>query len=66
MAVVVMAFIFIFISGTQDVITDLNAEGEPLPIKPVNEDWMGHKVIKPDLWETCCTNIAITHYTSEI
>jgi len=26
-----------------DVITDLNAEGEPLPIKPVNEDWMGHK-----------------------
>ncbi len=28
----------------QDVITDLNAEGEPLPIRPINEDWIGHKV----------------------
>ena len=28
----------------QDIITDLNAEGEPLPIRPINEDWIGHKV----------------------
>ena len=26
------------------MITDLNAEGEPLPIRPVNEEWIGHKV----------------------
>ena len=24
--------------------TDLNAESEPLPIRPVKEEWMGHKV----------------------
>ncbi|XP_059079091.1 diacylglycerol lipase-alpha-like isoform X2 [Tigriopus californicus] len=38
--------IVICIRGTlsfKDVITDLNAEGEPLPIRPVNEDWIGHK-----------------------
>ncbi len=28
----------------QDVITDLNAEGEPLPVEPPREDWIGHKV----------------------
>jgi hypothetical protein len=28
----------------QDVITDLNAEGEPLPLNPPREDWLGHKV----------------------
>lgn len=28
----------------QDVITDLNAEGEPIPINPPKEDWIGHKV----------------------
>ncbi len=28
----------------QDVITDLNAEGEPIPIRPVNEDFIAHKV----------------------
>ena len=33
-------FFYIF----QDIITDLNAEGEPLPIRPINEDWIGHKV----------------------
>ena len=27
----------------QDIITDLNAEGEPIPVRPVNEDWLGHK-----------------------
>ena len=31
-------------STLQDILTDLNAEGEPLPIRPVNEEWMGHKV----------------------
>jgi hypothetical protein len=30
--------------GFQDVITDLNAEGEPLPMNPPREDWLGHKV----------------------
>jgi len=24
--------------------TDLNAEAEPLPLNPVREDWLGHKV----------------------
>jgi hypothetical protein len=28
----------------QDIITDLNAESEILPLEPVNEDWKGHKV----------------------
>lgn len=27
----------------QDVLTDLNAEGEQLPINPPHEDWLGHK-----------------------
>lgn len=26
------------------MITDLNAEGEPIPINPPKEDWLGHKV----------------------
>jgi hypothetical protein len=29
---------------SQDVITDLNAEGETLPLNPPKEDWLGHKV----------------------
>ena len=32
------------LNNFQDVVTDLNAEGEPLPIRPINEDWLGHKV----------------------
>ncbi|KAJ9591943.1 hypothetical protein L9F63_001545, partial [Diploptera punctata] len=38
--------IVISIRGTlsmKDVITDLNAEGEPLPVNPPREDWLGHK-----------------------
>ncbi|XP_077492793.1 inactivation no afterpotential E isoform X2 [Amblyomma americanum] len=27
----------------QDVLTDLNAEGEQLPVHPPHEDWLGHK-----------------------
>lgn len=27
------------------MITDLNAEGEPIPINPPKEDWLGHTVI---------------------
>lgn len=27
----------------QDVLTDLNAEGEVLPVDPPREDWIGHK-----------------------
>lgn len=27
----------------QDVLTDLNAEGECLPLNPPQEDWLGHK-----------------------
>ena len=29
----------------QDVLTDLKAEPETIPIEPVNEEWLGHKVI---------------------
>ena len=28
----------------QDIMTDLNAESELLPLKPVQEEWKGHKV----------------------
>ncbi|XP_046382989.1 diacylglycerol lipase-alpha-like isoform X2 [Ischnura elegans] len=38
--------VIISIRGTlsmKDVITDLNAEGEPLPLAPPREDWLGHK-----------------------
>ncbi|XP_026474659.1 sn1-specific diacylglycerol lipase alpha-like [Ctenocephalides felis] len=38
--------IVISIRGTlsmKDIITDLNAEGEPLPLNPPKEDWLGHK-----------------------
>ncbi|KAL0280575.1 UNVERIFIED_CONTAM: hypothetical protein PYX00_001834 [Menopon gallinae] len=38
--------IIVSIRGTlslQDVITDLNAEGETIPINPPREDWVGHK-----------------------
>ena len=41
---IIMRFFFLFSFIGKDIITDLNAEGEPLPIRPVNEDWMGHKV----------------------
>jgi sn1-specific diacylglycerol lipase len=27
----------------KDVLTDLNAEGECLPLQPQREDWLGHK-----------------------
>lgn len=27
----------------KDVLTDLNAEGEVLPLTPPREDWLGHK-----------------------
>lgn len=27
----------------KDVLTDLNAEGEVLPLSPPREDWLGHK-----------------------
>ena len=27
----------------KDVMTDLNAEGEVLPLSPPKEDWLGHK-----------------------
>lgn len=36
----------ISIRGTlsmQDVLTDLNAESEVLPVEPTREDWLGHK-----------------------
>ncbi|KAJ8958539.1 hypothetical protein NQ318_002334 [Aromia moschata] len=38
--------IVISIRGTlsmQDILTDLNAEGEPLPLDPPRDDWLGHK-----------------------
>ena len=27
----------------KDVLTDLNAEGEVLPLSPPRDDWLGHK-----------------------
>ncbi|KAK3855217.1 hypothetical protein Pcinc_038364, partial [Petrolisthes cinctipes] len=38
--------IIISIRGTlsmKDVVTDLNAESEPLPLDEIKEDWLGHK-----------------------
>lgn len=38
--------VVVSIRGTlsmKDVLTDLNAEGEPLPLNPPREDWLGHK-----------------------
>lgn len=38
--------IVISIRGTlsmQDILTDLNAEGETLPVTPTQEEWVGHK-----------------------
>ncbi|XP_035709035.1 sn1-specific diacylglycerol lipase alpha isoform X3 [Folsomia candida] len=38
--------IVVSIRGTlslKDLMTDLNAEAEPLPLHPVKEDWLGHK-----------------------
>lgn len=38
--------IVVSIRGTlsmQDILTDLNAEGEPLPLNPPKEDFLGHK-----------------------
>lgn len=38
--------VIVSIRGTlslQDVITDLNAEGEHLPTEPIHDDWLGHK-----------------------
>lgn len=29
----------------QDLLTDLKADAEQLPVEPVREDWLGHKVI---------------------
>lgn len=40
--------IVVSIRGTlsmKDILTDLNAEGEPLPLNPPREDWLGHKGI---------------------
>ncbi|XP_049840314.1 diacylglycerol lipase-alpha [Schistocerca gregaria] len=63
--------IVISIRGTlslQDVITDLNAEGEPLPLDPVREDWLGHKgmvqaaeYIRQKLREECILEAAFGH-----
>lgn len=41
-----MEKIVISIRGTlsmKDVLTDLNAEGDVLPLEPRREDWLGHK-----------------------
>ena len=34
----------------QDVLTDLKAEPEPIPIEPIKEDWLGHKVRPLCFW----------------
>ncbi|GLH08390.1 Uncharacterized protein GBIM_13628 [Gryllus bimaculatus] len=44
--------VVVSIRGTlslQDVITDLNAEGEQLPVAPPREDWLGHKIVALDV-----------------
>ena len=28
----------------EDVLTDLKADAEQLPVEPLKEDWLGHKV----------------------
>ena len=28
----------------QDVVTDLECEGEPIPTDPLRDDWLGHRV----------------------
>lgn len=33
-----------YLLDLQDVVTDLNAESEPLPLDEIKEDWLGHKV----------------------
>lgn len=37
----------------QDVITDLNAESETLPLNPPKEDWLGHKVKALNFPQSC-------------
>ena len=34
----------VLVSVYQDVLTDLKADAEILPIEPMNEDWLAHKV----------------------
>ena len=40
----------------QDIMTDLNAESELLPLQPVREEWKGHKVIVDDMWRLWLVN----------
>ncbi|PSN43976.1 hypothetical protein C0J52_17096 [Blattella germanica] len=59
--------IVISIRGTlsmKDVITDLNAEGETLPLNPPREDWLGHKAaeyIRDKLEEEAILTRAFNH-----
>jgi hypothetical protein len=53
---------FVFI---QDIITDLNAESEILPLEPVNEDWKGHKVSKEAFYHKMSTVAIDTRWCSE-
>lgn len=67
--------IVISIRGTlsmKDILTDLNAEGECLPLTPPREDWLGHKgmvqaavYIKNKLKEENLIERALNHNTSK-
>lgn len=66
--------IVVSIRGTlsmKDVLTDLNAEGEPLPLNPTREDFLGHKgmvqaavYIKNKLYEENLIEKALNHNPS--
>ena len=48
-----VTFLCLSLICLQDIMTDLNAESELLPLNPVNEDFKGHKVGDRDVkdWE---------------
>lgn len=45
----VLLFSIPIIETMQDVITDLHAEAEPIPLQLTRDDWFGHKVNSRDL-----------------
>ena len=36
--------VYLWYCVCQDVLTDLKADAELLPVEPINEDWFAHKV----------------------
>ncbi len=50
----------------QDIITDLNAESEILPLEPVNEDWKGHKVSIEAFYNKMSTEALVTRWAQKL